>query len=192
MWVSSLLLVIVFKFLLPSFCHGNQLRLEFESQVFPSTITSSAIRPTPGTILDSWRHIPRGGSTKIATYEPQLENNRKLPSLFQSESDVIYDQYASCLAATEGLRRIRDEALRQQQEEYTKEYTNDSLSNKKHIREARTWANAIYAENASKVIEAMGMPIAQFNAIGNIVCNDAILKQKVCKLFELRINHVSS
>ena len=188
MWVSSLLLVIVFKFLLPSFCHGNQLRLEFESQVFPSTITSSAIRPTPGTILDSWRHIPRGGSTKIATYEPQLENNRKLPSLFQSESDVIYDQYASCLAATEGLRRIRDETLRQQQEECT----NDSLYNKRNIREARKWANAVYAENASKVIEAMGMPIAQFNAIGNIVCNDAILKQKVCKLFELRINHVSS
>lgn len=55
------------------------------------------------------------------------------------------------------------------------------------MREAKQLAIAAYAENASRVIEAMGMPVSQFNSIGKTVCNDATLKQKVCAPLYVRI-----
>jgi Domain of unknown function (DUF4168) len=130
-----------------------------------------------------WARIARGGSNNITN---AYDSDRQIPSLFQNESDMIYDRYAACLAATEGLRRIRDvtiESQIQQQNDNDKK-----LRTKKNIREAKEWAVAVYAEKASKVIEAMGMPVSEFNAIGRIVCNDATLKQKVSDLFVVLID----
>jgi hypothetical protein len=153
-------------------CSGNP--SEFRSLL----VTSVATTPRRATTRTTWRHIQRGGSESSTPVEAQSENKRQIPSLFQGDSDIIYDRYAACLAATEGLRRIRDQTLQSQQQKSI----NDPLFSKKNIREAKEWATAVYAENASKVVEAMGMPVSQFNAIGKIVCNDASLKQKVSEL----------
>lgn len=161
--------------LLASSCCGNP--LEFKCVLVPSVATTPR-RASSTTRTSKWRHIQRGGSESCTPDESQSANKRQIPSLFQGDSDIIYDRYAACLAATEGLRRIRDETLKSQQQKSI----NDPLFSKKNIREAKEWTIAVYTENASKVVEAMGMPVSQFNAIGKIVCNDVSLKQKVCEL----------
>ena len=141
-------------------------------------VTSVAKTPRRATTRTTWRHIQRGGSKSSTPVETQSEEKRQIPSMFQGESDMIYDRYAACLAATEGLRRIRDQTLKSPQQNSI----NDPLLSKRNIREAKERVNTVYAENASKIIEAMGMPVSQFNSIGKIVCNDASLKQKVCEI----------
>jgi Domain of unknown function (DUF4168) len=180
MMLSSSLLIKIFPLVMwDSFCLGDRLPVELPSQIFSSTHTPSQqsiqTQLATSTTSNLWLHLPRGGSTGSAPVASQLENNRQVPSLFQSEADIVYDRYAACLAATEGLRRIRDQTFQSQQQQCT----NDPLYNKRNVREAMQWANAVYAENASKVVEAMGMPVEEFNSIGKIVCNDATLKQKV-------------
>eukprot|EP00554_Chaetoceros_debilis_P000645 CAMPEP_0194085736 /NCGR_PEP_ID=MMETSP0149-20130528/18599_1 /TAXON_ID=122233 /ORGANISM="Chaetoceros debilis, Strain MM31A-1" /LENGTH=544 /DNA_ID=CAMNT_0038768689 /DNA_START=189 /DNA_END=1820 /DNA_ORIENTATION=+ len=39
------------------------------------------------------------------------QDEQKMPSIFTQESEVQYDTYAACLAATESLRRMRDSKL---------------------------------------------------------------------------------
>lgn len=178
MMLSSSLRIIISPLVIwVPFCLGDRLPVELPSQIFPSTHTPSqqTIQTQLATTTNIWLHLPRGGSTSSAPVASQLENYRQVPSLFQSEADIVYDRYAACLAATEGLRRIRDQTFQSQQQQCT----NDPLYNKRNAREAMQWANTVYAENASKVIEAMGMPVEQFNSIGKIVCSDATLKQKV-------------
>jgi hypothetical protein len=165
--------------LMISFCRGDRCR----TGLFPSTITrinrQSIATNEIETTNTLWLPLPRGGSTSSSPIDPQLDKKSLVPSLFQNETETVYDRYAACLAATEGLRRIRDQTLQVQQQQCAT--GSDSLFTKRNIREAKQWATAVYAENASKVIEAMGMPIEQFNAIGKIVCNDASLKQRVWK-----------
>ena len=176
MWLSSSLLVAsLHACLLVSFCFGDRSVFRIVLVTSSTLGQSATTTPSRSTSRTAWRHLPRGGADGSAMVENEIETNRKLPSLFQSESDTIYDRYAACLAATEGLRRIRDQALQSQQQS-----TNEPLRTKRNIREAKEWATAVYAENASKVIEAMGMTVSQFNSIGKVVCNDATLKQKVC------------
>jgi Domain of unknown function (DUF4168) len=126
-----------------------------------------------------WARIPRCGSSTPTTDQKCVasKDDRQLPKLFQDTNDTRFDRYAACLAATEGLRRIRDQALLLQQQEQS--HNHDNLKTKKNTREAKEWAIAMYVENASKVIEAMGMPVTEFNEIGREVCTDAALKQKV-------------
>ena len=177
---SSLQLVLFHAVLAISFCYGDKSVLR--NLAVPSTrcLTEPLVLrpPTTSALL---RQIPRGGSTNSVPLDSKLEESQKLPSLFPSESDTIYDRYAACLAATEGLRRIRDQALQSQQ------CMNDPSCTKRNMREAKQLAIAAYAENASRVIEAMGMPVSQFNSIGKTVCNDATLKQKVCAPLCFRI-----
>ena len=45
---------------------------------------------------------------------PKKPSHDQMPSIFEPE-ELIYDKYAACLAATEGLRRIRDSKLQENQ-----------------------------------------------------------------------------
>ena len=184
MLLSSLLVFILPSSSLASLCRGG--RQEFRSQIFPTRSRQTLTQQLNTSTL--WIHLPRGGSTSSTPLDYQLEKNPQAQSFFKFETDICYDRYAACLAATEGLRRIRDQTLQAQQQHFI----NDSSFSKRKIREVKQWATAVYAENASKVIEAMGMPIEQFNALGKIVCNDVTLKQKVCILVQHRNNSVSS
>jgi hypothetical protein len=61
-----------------------------------------------------------------------------------TNDESIYDRYAACLAATEGLRRRRDQSVRRGD--------ND--------------AEAQYIRDASKILSALGMTVEQYNQIG--------------------------
>lgn len=91
-----------------------------------------------------------------------------MPSLFGPE-EAQFDRYAACLAATEGLRRIRDK----------------KLGGRRFLRvtdeptEAQKRITSEYVVNSSKVLEAMGMSVSQFNQLGRQVGANSELKEKV-------------
>jgi hypothetical protein len=97
----------------------------------------------------------------------RFTDNSFMPSLFTQEQGV-YDKYAACLAATEGLRRLRDQDLAQ-------EVTGGSMG----ISQAQKYITARYVQNASKVLKALGMSINQFNELGQQIAQDKSLKEKV-------------
>lgn len=115
-----------------------------------------------------WEWIRGGAATKTMT-EKTLKRltseDGAMPSLFGPEESE-YDRYAACLAATEGLRRIRDKDLAQAR---AKGRTGDA---EKHIK-------AQYVQNSSKVLRALGMSVSQFNELGREIAQDEQLKDKV-------------
>ena len=132
-----------------------------------------------------WMSTPRCGASCSALNRSDIKssmNDGSVPKLFQSEGDEIYDRYAACLAATEGLRRIRDRTIQHQQDGELSQ-SNDKSRAKKNNREAEESALTTYVESASKVIESMGLPVSEFNEIGRKVCKDSALKEKVSFLY---------
>jgi Domain of unknown function (DUF4168) len=91
-----------------------------------------------------------------------------MPSLFGPE-EAQYDRYAACLAATEGLRRLRDKKLGNRR----------FLRDTDEMTQAQRRINSEYVLNSSKVLEAMGMSVSQFNQLGRQVGADPELKEKV-------------
>eukprot|EP00545_Synedropsis_sp_CCMP1620_P003665 CAMPEP_0119013210 /NCGR_PEP_ID=MMETSP1176-20130426/8152_1 /TAXON_ID=265551 /ORGANISM="Synedropsis recta cf, Strain CCMP1620" /LENGTH=276 /DNA_ID=CAMNT_0006966275 /DNA_START=28 /DNA_END=858 /DNA_ORIENTATION=+ len=89
-----------------------------------------------------------------------------MPSLFGPE-EAEYDRYAACLAATEGLRRLRDKKL------------GGRLRVRGEPTEAQKRATAEYVMNSSIILETMGMSVSQFNQLGRQVGDSAQLKEKV-------------
>jgi hypothetical protein len=85
----------------------------------------------------------------------------------------VYDKYAACLAATEGLRRLRDQDLAQEVQQAS--ITGGSMG----ISEAQKQITAQYVQNAGKVLKALGMSINQFNALGQQIAQDNTLKERV-------------
>jgi len=83
-----------------------------------------------------------------------------LPTLFSTNDPdgLVYDTYAACLAATEGLRRIRNSS---------------SSSNDPEA------ARRQYVRDSKVVLEALGMTVETFNAIGSQLVSDPALKEKV-------------
>jgi hypothetical protein len=80
-----------------------------------------------------------GGTTR--------ENLQKWNVYFDTtthEDEQMYARYAACLAATEGLRRHRDDA----------------------IRRGDPNAESQYVQDASKVVSALGMTVEEYNQIG--------------------------
>jgi Domain of unknown function (DUF4168) len=92
-----------------------------------------------------------------------------MPSLFGPE-EAQYDRYAACLAATEGLRRIRDKKLGSRR---------FFIRDTEEMTEAQRRINAEYILHSSKVLEAMGMSVNQFNQWGREVGSNTELKNKV-------------
>ena len=82
---------------------------------------------------------------------------RAIPTLFPGELERHYDTYAACLAATEGLRRIRD---RQQ-------LVDPAAARRQYVRDSKP------------VLETLGMTIDRFNSIGAQIAEDEALKEKV-------------
>ena len=70
-----------------------------------------------------------------------------MPSLFGPE-EAQYDRYAACLAATEGLRRIRDKKLGSRR---------FFIRDTEEMSEAQRRINTEYILHSSKVLEAMGI-----------------------------------
>jgi len=115
----------------------------------------------------------RGGSMDIS---PKLfrrfADDSRMPSLFLPE-ESIYDRYAACLAATEGLRRIRDRDLAEEMRELGFRRPVGGPS------EAEKNVNAQYIQNSGKVVRALGMTVKQFNELGRQISKDEKLKDKV-------------
>ena len=139
----------------------------------------------------------RGGNTD---YEKKWV--KRMPSLFgESESD--YDKYAACLAATEGLRRLRDRELAEyRQQRRQQQRSNNGPDGKKSARQQQrdkagpngkkpgaisqsndkqslANANHNYARNSGKVLRALGMPVSRFNELSREISQDERLKEKV-------------
>ena len=126
-----------------------------------------------------WKCVPRCGATTststdeidTASRSSSSSNTNHVPSVTLNENmDMMYNKYAACLAATEGLRRKRDTTIQQ------------NLSKSSNCRNNNNNIMKEYITNASKIIEDMGLSVSDFNSIGRQVCNDPALKQKVTNI----------
>jgi len=123
---------------------------------------------------------PRGGAAGASVGEVSTKTIRRyaddsrMPSLFLPE-ESLYDRYAACLAATEGLRRIRDRDLADEATRdhgFRRDPDNDLTDVEKEI-------TAQYVQNSRRVLRALGMTVNQFNGIGRQVASDGKLREKV-------------
>jgi hypothetical protein len=110
----------------------------------------------------------RGGSVDARVLRKFSEDSR-MPSLFASH-DVMYDRYAACLAATEGLRRIRDRDLLVK--------NNNAIAVEDAVERERIIAKE-YVQNSGKVLRAMGLTVSQFNELGKTISKDDGLRERV-------------
>jgi hypothetical protein len=85
----------------------------------------------------------------------------------------MFDRYAACLAATEGLRRIRDRDL--SEEAQHKGYINKGGA----VSEGERDITQTYIKNSSRVLKALGMTIQQFNELGQHIAQDDRLREKI-------------
>ena len=115
--------------------------------------------------------IPHGGGATPAS-------SLTIPSLF-ADDEKIYDTYAACLAATEGLRRLRNRQM-------LMAASSDIASS--NNRRAAALAQRQYARDSARVVQALGMSVADYNAIGArlVQGNDEALKEKVGRGLSLR------
>mmetsp|Transcript_12189 Transcript_12189/g.14335 ORF Transcript_12189/g.14335 Transcript_12189/m.14335 type:complete len:388 (+) Transcript_12189:56-1219(+) len=130
-------------------------------------------------------------STKAtkSTVDTTKQQEDKMPSLFMQPEEVIYDKYAACLAATEGLRRARDATLGKNRSAVNvnakptksmakfwrrEDEQSDDGSKKEYQR-----ACAQYVLHSGKMIRSMGLSVSQFNQLGREVGSDKILKERV-------------
>lgn len=119
--------------------------------------------------------VVRGGGGRV---DPKIGD--RMPSLFGPE-EAQYDRYAACLAATEGLRRMRDNAL-------SKHGSKSAAVPKLPWGRAKadggandgsTQASDLYKLQSGQVLEALGMSVNQFNLLGRQISRDKMLKEKV-------------
>lgn len=106
-----------------------------------------------------------GGATSNIFRRTQPDEGR-MPSLFVPEESV-YDRYAACLAATEGLRRIRDRDLADEANVHG--FGNDG----------ERQINSQYVQNSERVLRALGMTVNQFNDLGRQITQDEKLRERV-------------
>ena len=79
-----------------------------QNQASPSSSASSTTQQSVSTSSTSSSTTP--ASTSSSSSSTTAPAHDQMPSIFQPE-ESIYDKYAACLAATEGLRRIRDSKI---------------------------------------------------------------------------------
>lgn len=116
----------------------------------------------------------RGGSVEPGNsmFFRRLGDDSRMPSLFLPE-ESLYDRYAACLAATEGLRRIRDRDVA--------ELMRDGSMRRSEIEasEGKKRISDQYTQNSSKVLQALGMSVKQFNELSKQISQNESLKEKV-------------
>eukprot|EP00523_Entomoneis_sp_CCMP467_P008813 CAMPEP_0168736340 /NCGR_PEP_ID=MMETSP0724-20121128/9810_1 /TAXON_ID=265536 /ORGANISM="Amphiprora sp., Strain CCMP467" /LENGTH=326 /DNA_ID=CAMNT_0008783535 /DNA_START=42 /DNA_END=1023 /DNA_ORIENTATION=+ len=103
----------------------------------------------------------------------------RMPSLFSDEEE-LYDRYAACLAATEGLRRIRDRDLADlfQTTQNSVALGEPVLPPEEQARRRKRIVQS-YIQNSGKVLRAMGMPVKQFNELGREIAQSEKLKGRI-------------
>jgi len=131
--------------------------VDASSDTTRSSTRSAASLPTSSRLSIG---IPHGGGG--ATPPASLT---AIPSLF-ADDEQMYDTYAACLAATEGLRRLRDRQMA---------HASSSANN------SRAVAQRQYARDSARVVQALGMSLNDYNAIGArlVQGKDDALKEKV-------------
>lgn len=85
-------------------------------------------------------------------------SEQKIPTLFADQPQ--FDRYAACLAATEGLRRLRDQQISQ-----------DRRHKRKFEKE--------YQQRAKQILSGLDMQESEFNKIGRKVARNDNLKRQV-------------
>lgn len=112
----------------------------------------------------------------------------RMPSIFAQPNEAIYDKYAACLAATEGLRRTRDTILDKHSKPYNlvarsatliSKLSTLSKGNEDTYKKECQRACAQYMLHSGKVIRSMGLSVSQFNQLGREVEIDKVLKERV-------------
>eukprot|EP00977_Amphora_coffeiformis_P018843 scaffold6754_cov148-Amphora_coffeaeformis.AAC.9 len=121
--------------------------------------------------LPPHRKPVRGGNLEPAGHRVlrKYSETDHMPSLF-SEEEETYDRYAACLAATEGLRRLRDRDITDEMHAATD--AEDAKQKRKQIA-------AQYVQNSGKVLRALGMSVSEFNELGKVIAKNDRLKEKV-------------
>jgi Domain of unknown function (DUF4168) len=146
-----------------------------------------------------WLTSARGGGGRVVDNVSKIRRfaaeGDRMPCLF-SEQEEIYDRYAACLAATEGLRRMRDRDIIEQQESIsaptaTKQQPGAAASSGsggslvpdsarlQAVAEAKHRITTKYVQQSIKVLRALGMTVSQFNGLGRDIAKDEKLKEKV-------------
>lgn len=128
----------------------------------------------------------RGGTTeegimKRVAFSGGQSVDSRMPSLFGAE-EAEYNRFAACLAATEGLRRMRDQSLLERQSAVVADPDSPTLSQD----EERKIADQ-YQANSGRVLRAMGMSVDRFNELGREISRDENLKEKVRKQFFFKL-----
>jgi Domain of unknown function (DUF4168) len=170
---STLLIVIVHISLL-SF-HQNDVLCGASSS--SSSTKANGIDTTATTFLESDEYNQRS-----------YVNSNIVPTIFSStKDDRKYDQYAACLAATEGLRRIRDQeilSLRHHRHPTStttrnKNQKNDWNSIRSSKKEKRIQTQFI--RNSKHILDYYGMSPQEFTSLSKMIIQNEALKQKVCR-----------
>lgn len=147
----------------------------------PTNVSATAL-PRP-TLIDEKRYlqqlrngpslrfltVPRGGSDPSKLYR-RVASDARMPSLFSSD-EAIYDKYAACLAATEGLRRIRDRDMMEDIK------STDLLGGNPTEKEEQITRE--FLRNSKKVLQLMGLSVEQFNELGQQISRDDRLRERV-------------
>jgi len=138
----------------------------------PSPLPKLAHRQAP--ILIRGGVLATGDKKVMSRFTSGGGVDSRMPSLF-GPNEVEYSRFSACLAATEGLRRMRDQALLEQQQPRT---SPGGAPNLAALEEEKRIA-AQYQANSGRVLRAMGMSVDRFNELGREISKDERLKEKV-------------
>ena len=121
-------------------------------------------------IIDVQRELRGGdivdkGDQGVLRRFPSSSLDSRMPSLFNSD-EAEYTKFSACLAATEGLRRMRDQALMELKA------SGGSPDRERKIADQ-------YQANSGRVLRAMGMSVDRFNELGREISRDDKLKDRV-------------
>jgi hypothetical protein len=171
---------------------SNVVKTMGEQEVIPPILVldEGGERLSPSSTASS---LSTAGGTASATANGVSSSSsyNRMPSLFLKPEEQYLDKYAACLAATEGLRKLRDSAVASSSSSTTTTTTTTPIhrairkflpnSGKDMDLQSELYRQACseYALNSSKVIRALGLTVAQLNQIGRQVSSDPALKEKV-------------
>jgi hypothetical protein len=119
------------------------------------------------------------------------KSSEHMPSLFTSPNESIYDKYAACVAATEGLRRSQEEMHRAKEDQtslskrrfpWNPLRSQQKKSSSKYDSEQEKRKHAQYILQSGKIIRSLGLTVSQFNQISREVAKDIPLKDRVSLL----------
>jgi hypothetical protein len=160
----QLMLFVLQLLVVVPFCYGDH----HHKKSLPSSIgrTKSARgNPTDSTTTTASQFARTFGVSTIT----RIHRGGSSSSSNNEKNDHEYDRYINIFIALERLRQIRDS------------------SGVSYSIEAATTKARQYIEYSTKIIDAMGMTLDQYNTIGTTIQNNATLKEQVNVFFRLSI-----